>query len=82
MAIALGCERQADDAATAAAGVERIKAIIKACGIPLTLKEVNVPEGAIPQMATDAMKVQRLLKNNPRDISEQDAIAIYKAAMG
>lgn len=82
VAIALGCDKQADDAATAAAGVERIKSIIKACGIPLTLKEVNVPEDAIPQMAADAMKVQRLLKNNPREISEEDAIAIYKAAMG
>lgn len=82
VAIALGCGKQADDAATATAGVERIKSIIKACGIPLTLKEVNVPEEAIPQMAADAMKVQRLLKNNPRAISEQDAVAIYKAAMG
>lgn len=82
VAVALGCERQQNEAATAAAGVDRIKEIIKACGIPLTLKEVNVPEDAIPQMAADAMKVQRLLKNNPREISEQDAIAIYKAAMG
>lgn len=81
VAIALGFERQLDDAATAAAGVDRIKTIIRACGLPLTLKEVNVPEAAIPQMAADAMKVQRLLKNNPREISEQDAAAIYKAAM-
>lgn len=82
VAIALGCERQADDMATAAGGVEKIRQIIKACGIPQTLKEVEVPEGAIVPMAVDAMKVQRLLKNNPREITEQDAVAIYKAAMG
>jgi alcohol dehydrogenase class IV len=80
VAIALGCERQADDKATACAGVKKIKELIKSCGIPATLKEVNVPESAIPQMATDAMKIQRLLKNNPREVTEKDAIEIYKAA--
>ena len=81
VAIALGCERQDDDKATACAGVKKIKELIKACGIPATLKEVNVPGSAIPQMAADAMKIQRLLKNNPREITETDAINIYKAAL-
>lgn len=80
VAIALGCERKENDTATAHAGVHKIRELIKACGIPATLREVNVPESAIPQMAVDAMKIQRLLKNNPRTITEQDAIAIYKAA--
>jgi len=80
VAIALGCERQADDKTTACKGVRKIKELIKACGIPATLGEVSVPESAIPQMAADAMKIQRLLKNNPREITEQDAIEIYKAA--
>jgi alcohol dehydrogenase len=80
VAIALGCERQGSDTATAYAGVKKIRELSKACGISATLKEVNVPESAIPQMAADAMKIQRLLKNNPREITEQDAIAIYKAA--
>jgi alcohol dehydrogenase class IV len=80
VAIALGCEKQGSDEATADAGVQKIRALIKACGIPSTLKEVNVPESAIRQMAVDAMKIQRLLKNNPREITEQDAIDIYKAA--
>lgn len=80
VAIALGCERQDSDTASAYAGVQKIRELIKACGIPATLREVNVPESAIPQMAIDAMKIQRLLKNNPREITEQDAIGIYKAA--
>jgi alcohol dehydrogenase class IV len=81
VAIALGCERQVDDKATACAGVKKIKELIKACGIPATLKEVNVAESAIPQMAADAMKIQRLLKNNPREITEIDAIDIYTKAL-
>jgi alcohol dehydrogenase class IV len=80
VAIALGCERQETDEATARAGVKKIRDLIKACGIPTTLREVNIPESAIPQMAVDAMKIQRLLKNNPREITEADAISIYKAA--
>jgi alcohol dehydrogenase class IV len=80
VAIALGCERLASDEETAHAGLKKIQELVKACGIPATLKEVNVPESAIPQMAEDAMKIQRLLKNNPREINETDAIGIYKAA--
>lgn len=80
VAVALGCERKNNDNETADAGVRKIRELIKACGIPATLKEVNVPESAIPQMAVDALKIQRLLKNNPREITEQDAIDIYKQA--
>ncbi|MFI5131608.1 MAG: iron-containing alcohol dehydrogenase [Chitinophagales bacterium] len=80
VAVALGCERQADDKATACAGVKKVKELIKACNLPAGLKEVSVPESAIPEMATDAMKIQRLLKNNPRQIEEKDAIEIYRAA--
>ncbi len=80
VAVALGCKREAANEQTAMAGVEKIKELIRHCGIPATLQEVNIPAAAIPQMAADAMKIQRLLKNNPRHISEQDAMAIYKAA--
>lgn len=80
VAVALGCERSTDVVTTAKAGVEKIRDIIAACGIPSTLKEVGVKEETIPQMAADAMKVQRLLKNNPRLIEERDAIEIYKKA--
>lgn len=80
VAIALGCERKENDLVTAYEGVKKIRELIKACGIPATLQEVNVPGSAIPQMAIDALKIQRLLKNNPREITEQDAINIYKAA--
>ncbi|MBO9658761.1 MAG: iron-containing alcohol dehydrogenase, partial [Chitinophagaceae bacterium] len=81
VAIALGCERKQNDEATARAGVVRIRELIKACGLPATLSEVNIPEDAIPVMAADAMKIQRLLKNNPRLIEENDAVAIYKSAL-
>lgn len=81
VAIALGCERKENDLQTALAGVEKIKQLNAACGIPASLKEVGVNAADIPAIAKDAMKVQRLLKNNPREVSEADAIEIYTKAM-
>ncbi|NCU02463.1 MAG: iron-containing alcohol dehydrogenase [Chitinophagaceae bacterium] len=80
VAVALGCKCEADAWTTAKAGVEKIKELNKACGIPATLREVGVKEETIPQMASEAMKIQRLLKNNPREIKEEDAVAIFKSA--
>ena len=80
VAVALGCEEASTSLETAYRGVVKIRQIIKECGIPATLKEVGVPQEAIPQLAKDALKIQRLLKNNPRLIEEHDAIAIFESA--
>ncbi|QDK80649.1 iron-containing alcohol dehydrogenase [Spirosoma sp. KCTC 42546] len=80
VAIALGCERGKDDAETAAKGVRKLKYLIRECGIPARLRDVNIPKDVIPQMADDALKITRLLKNNSREITREDAIAIYTAA--
>lgn len=78
--VALGCERELNETITAQRGIERVRSLVADCGIPARLREVGIPKEAIPQMATDALKIQRLLKNNPREIREQDAIGIYTAA--
>lgn len=80
VAIALGCERGSNDHETAQKGIEKIKQLIAECGIPARLSKLNIPLGAIPQMAEDAMKITRLLKNNPRPITYQDAVDIYTDA--
>ena len=80
VAVALGCDREKDDIETAKKGIEKVKFLIAECAVPARLRDVGIPKDAIPQMAADALKIQRLLKNNPRHISEQDAIDIYEAA--
>jgi alcohol dehydrogenase class IV len=40
-----------------------------------------VREADLPMLASDAMKVQRLLVNNPRDVSHDDALAIYRQVL-
>jgi alcohol dehydrogenase class IV len=80
VALALGCNREQDDLSTARKGVEKIHEIIRECGMPSRLSELNIPESAIPGLAADAMKITRLLKNNPRLVDLDSAIAIYEAA--
>jgi alcohol dehydrogenase class IV len=50
------------------------------CGIPQRLRDVGVPEADLPRLAQESMKVTRLLKNNPRDLTAADAEQIYRAA--
>jgi alcohol dehydrogenase class IV len=80
VAVALGCARGSSDEETALKGVAKLRSLIAECGIPARLRDVDIPKGAIPAMAKDALKIQRLLKNNPRTINEEDAIAIYNQA--
>ena len=40
---------------------------------------MKIPEEALPKLAADAMKQTRLLVNNPRVVSEEEALAIYRA---
>lgn len=80
VAIALGCERAEDDLTTAKKGIEKIKSLISLCGIPARLRDLDIPKECITEMAEDAMKITRLLKNNPRPITLEDAITIYTAA--
>ncbi len=49
-------------------------------GLPTRLRDAGVAEAMLPQLARDAMLQQRLLVNNPREVSEADALAIYQAA--
>ena len=44
------------------------------------LREVGIPADAVPMLAKDAMKQTRLLVNNPRPLTEADALAIYRQA--
>jgi alcohol dehydrogenase class IV len=49
-------------------------------GLPSRLREVGVPETDLPLCAAEAMRQTRLLVNNPREMTEADALAIYRAA--
>ena len=77
--IALGCQPGKDDNETAMRGVEFIYQLAEAVGIPQKLSDLGIPQTAVDGMAKAAMEVQRLLKNNPREVTEQDARDIYNS---
>jgi len=49
--------------------------------VPAGLKSFGVQEQAIPELAKGVMKVTRLLANNPRVLTVDDAEAIYRRAL-
>ena len=64
---------------TAQKGVNFIYRLAAAVGIPDKLTALNIPQTAVDGMAKAAKQVQRLLKNNPREVTEQDARDIYNS---
>jgi len=58
-----------------------VKAIYRDLKIPQSLTELNIPQEVIPTMAQAATNVTRLLANNPRTMTLQDAERIYKKAL-
>lgn len=79
VAVAMGAPVGKNDDETAQNGVDFIYQLSEAVGIPSKLTDIGIPQEAVPHLAKAAMEVQRLLKNNPREVTEQDAINIYNS---
>lgn len=75
---ALGVAPDEDLHAMALKGIVRIREIMQACNVPENLRSMGVTQTDIPILAQEAMKIQRLLKNNPRTVLLEDAINIYE----
>ena len=60
--------------------IAAMRKLVAKAPLPQTLCEAGVPESDLPMLAKDAMLQQRLLVNNPREVHEDDALAIYRAA--
>jgi alcohol dehydrogenase class IV len=57
-----------------------LAALSARCGLPQRLRDVGIGEDWLSRLAADAMNQTRLLVNNPRPVTEADAMAIYTAA--
>ena len=58
---------------------EAMADLSKRCGLQQTLREIGIDRDALAMLARAAMKQTRLLVNNPREMTEADALAIYEA---
>lgn len=68
------------DRDAACLALEAVEALIEDCGISLGLEKLDIPEEDFPMLADVAMTVARPLENNPRKVTREDAIGIYKRA--
>lgn len=80
IAVALGVQLTGSPTATAERGIQRIVEIMARCPMAQRISEMGVTAEALPRLAKAAMTVTRLLKNNPRTLTEADALEIYRAA--
>ena len=60
--------------------IEDMAELSRKIGLQSRLRDVGIGEDDLDRLARDAMKQQRLLVNNPRPVSEADALQIYRAA--
>ncbi|GAB3542591.1 iron-containing alcohol dehydrogenase [Noviherbaspirillum agri] len=61
--------------------IDRMDEIAQRTGIETRLRQVGIAESDLDRLADDAMLQTRLLTNNPRQVSREDARAIYAAAL-
>jgi alcohol dehydrogenase class IV len=70
-------QAQGDAASKTAALIHALEVLPAELGIPSRLREVGISENDLDRLAQDAMLQTRLLSNNPREVSWQDARNLY-----
>ena len=60
--------------------IDRLENLSSLLNIPSKLRDLDIPKEACVKMSKEAMKQTRLLVNNPREVTEEDAFNIYNAA--
>jgi alcohol dehydrogenase len=61
--------------------VSYLESLSREFGLPTKLSELGIQQADVRQLAEDAMKQTRLLVNNPREVTHEDALQIYQAAL-
>ena len=57
--------------------IQRLSEITEATGVEQRLSQLGISHDDLPRMAEDAMKGQRVLRNNPREVTYEDALQMY-----
>ncbi len=81
IAVALGASEKETKIKTAAQVVDLLKKLCEDIGIPTRLSEVNIKEESVDKIAQMGMTVTRLLKNNVKEITLEDAEKIIRSAL-
>lgn len=70
-----------DEREAANLAVEALRQLTEDLNIPKHLSEFGIKDKDVPGLAAGVMKVTRLLANNPRILTQQDAEAIYRKVL-
>jgi len=79
IALACGAKESNTLEETAKEGIDLITRLSESCGIPTKLSAIGISVEAVERMAQAAMQVTRLLKNNPKEVTLEDAKTIYSS---
>ncbi|WP_230532374.1 iron-containing alcohol dehydrogenase [Microvirga roseola] len=72
----------ASDAEAAEAFVSELEELVASVGLETRLSQLGVTEADIPEMAREVtVGIQRLLANNPRDMSYDDVVSLYRSVL-
>ena len=77
IAVALGVDESLPETEMIRLAVERLTKLLIDCNVPTKLSALGIDKSKIDSLATKAMGVQRLLKNNPRELMLENAKSIY-----
>lgn len=80
LAEVLGVAGDGDATTRADRFVAHMQWLMDESGAPRRLRDVGVTDNTLAMLAAEAMKQTRLLVNNPVDVSEEDALALYREA--
>lgn len=78
--VLLGARPGRGEAERSADFVSEMERLMDASGAPRRLRDVGVTDNALALLAQDAMKQTRLLVNNPVEVTEADALSLYREA--
>jgi alcohol dehydrogenase class IV len=73
---ALGLDAATDEGSV----LSTARSFCERLGVEMRLSRLGVPESDLPAMADEAHAIRRLLDNNPRDISRDEILSMYRAA--
>ena len=77
LAPCVGAHAEGSDEATTAAFIDKLVEIVTATGVERRLSQLGISHNDLPRMAEDALKAERLLVNNPRKVTYEDALQMY-----
>jgi alcohol dehydrogenase len=73
----IGAESTGGFADRADSFIAKLMSLVAATGVERRLSAFGVSHNHLPRMAADAIKAERVMKNNPREVAYDDALRMY-----